>query len=444
MSQITHTCHRFTLFAVVSTLAGLFQVGVLNAQEQDQPSGALLDKVVAVVNDGVVLKSELDVQIKNITDRLRETGQAMPPQDQLNEQILERLIVDRLQLQRAERMGIRISDEVLNNALQDVADRNGIPFEQLPATMAAQGLSYAVYRQDMREQMTMDQLRQIAVFRRISITERELEQCLARNAQSFGANAEFNLSYILIGVSASASADEFRAAEAKATDLYGRLNEGADFAALAITNSTSDNALEGGALGWLAGSQLPTLFVDAVREMKDGDVSEPVRSGSGFYLIRLNETRGVTGRSEIEQKQVRHILIRPNEILDDAAAKQKLEELRTRIISGDQKFADLAKLNSDDPGSGNLGGDLGWTEPGTFVPEFDEVADKLELNQVSDVFRSRFGWHILEVTGRRIYDNTVEVRRNQCGMSLRNARLGEETELWLRRLRDEAFVETKI
>ncbi|MEL6869214.1 MAG: peptidylprolyl isomerase [Pseudomonadota bacterium] len=440
MSQLGHFLRTRTLrYLSITLLLG----SPFAAPAQDVASGELLDRVVAVVNEGVVLQSELDIQVKTITARFRETGQPMPPADVLRKQILERLIVDRLQLQRAERMGIRVSDEMLNNALADVANRNGIPFEQLPQVMAEQGLAYSVYRQDMREQMIMEQLRQIAVFRRINVTERELEQCLARNAESFGANAEFNLSYILIGVSAAASADEFRAAESKANELYEQLDNGADFAALAITNSSADNALEGGALDWLAGSQLPTLFVDAVRDMKDGDVSQPVRSGSGFYLIRLNETRGVTGRSEIAQKKVRHILVQINEILDDAAAKQKVDDIRARILDGED-FADLAKLNSDDPGSGNLGGDLGWTEAGTFVPEFDEVADSLELNQVSEAFRTRFGWHILEVTGRRMYDNTAQVRRNQCGMSLRNARLGEETELWLRRLRDEAFVEERI
>ena len=212
---------------------------------------------------------------------------------------------------------------------------------------------------------------------------------------------------------------------------------------MAITNSDSETSLEGGSLGWRKGNQIPTLFADAVQEMSDGDIAKPIRSGSGFHIIRLNETRGVTGRSEVEQTKVRHILIQPNEILDASAAKQKLEDIRARILGGED-FSDLAKLNSDDPGSGNLGGDLGWSEPGTFVPEFNAVVENLDINELSDVFQSRFGWHILEVMGRRVYDNTDEVKRNECGLSLRNARLGEETELWLRRLRDEAFVEKRI
>lgn len=429
------------LIKTLIIISGLSVSALAGAQEAD--SSTELDSVVAVVNEGIVLKSELNAQVETIAERLRESGQPMPPEAELREQILERLIVNRLQLQRAERMGIRISDEMLNNALADVAQRNGIPFEQLPQIMTQQGLSYALYREDMREQMTMEQLRQIEVFRRISVTERELEQCLARTADSFGANAEFNLSHILIGVPAASTAAQFREAEQKARLLYGRLQEGADFAALAITNSDSETSLEGGSLGWRKGNQIPTLFADAVQAMSDGDVAEPIRSGSGFHLIRLNETRGVTGRSEIQQNQVRHILIQPNEILDESAAQQKIEDIRARIINGED-FSDLAKLNSDDPGSGNLGGDLGWTEPGTFVPEFTAVVEQLDINELSDVFKSRFGWHILEVTGRRVYDNTAEVKRNECGMSLRNARLGEETELWLRRIRDEAFVDKRI
>lgn len=426
---------RLTLFITLAFSA------IAAAQQAD--TSIELDSVVAVVNEGVVLNSELEAQIDAIGERLRESGQPMPPQDELREQILERLIINRLQLQRAERMGIRISDEMLNNALADVAQRNDIPFEQLPQVMAQQGLSYALYREDMREQMTMEQLRQIEVFRRINVTERELSQCVARTAESFGANAEFDLSHILIGVPATATAAQFREAEAKATALYERLQEGADFAALAITNSDSETSLEGGSLGWRKGDQIPTLFADAIQEMSDGDVAAPIRSGSGFHIVRLNETRGVTGRSEVEQTKVRHILIQPNEILDSSAARQKLEDIRNRILAGEE-FADLAKLNSDDPGSGNLGGDLGWTEPGTFVPEFNEVVDNLDVNELSEVFQSRFGWHVLEVMGRRVYDNTDEVKRNECGMSLRNSRLGEETELWLRRLRDEAFVQKRI
>lgn len=414
------------------------------AQAQSAESSELLDRVVALVNDGVVLQSELDAQYASISERLRASGQPMPPENILRDQVLERLIVNRLQLQRAERMGIRVSDAMLNNALADVARRNDVPFEQLPEIMAQQGLSYAVYREDMREQMVMEQLRQVEVFRRISVTERELKQCLARSEERFGANAEFNISYILIGVPAAATASEFRDAEAEAQALYERLEQGEDFAALAIANSDSENGLEGGGIGWRSGDQIPTLFVDAIREMKDGDIWPPIRSSSGFYLIRLNETRGVTGRSEVEQSRVRHILITTNEILDDAAAQQKLQDIRDQILSGEQDFADLAKLNSDDPGSGNLGGDLGWTTTDIFVPEFTEVVESLEINELSEVFRSRYGWHLVEVTGRRIYDNTEEVKRNECAISLRNARVGEETELWLRRLRDEAFVEKRI
>ncbi|MEL7310534.1 MAG: peptidylprolyl isomerase [Pseudomonadota bacterium] len=427
----------FCLLTAITLLAAFVQPA--SAQEQSR----LLDRVVALVNEGVVLQSELDAQVASIKERIEQSGQPMPPELELRSQILERLIVTRLQLQRAERMGIQISDEMLNNALADVAQRNGVNFEQLPEIMAAQGLSYSVYREDMREQLTIEQVRQISVIRRISVTERELEQCLTRTEEQKGINAEYSLSHMLISVSGAATANEFRAAQEKAQRLYDQLQEGADFATLALTNSDSETALEGGSLGWRKGNQIPTLFADAVYGMQAGDVSPPIRSGSGFHLVRLNEVRGAVGRSEIEQTNVRHILIRPNEILDDAAAKQKLVDIRARILEGEE-FSDLAKLNSDDPGSGNLGGDLGWTEDGVFVPEFSEVVNNLEVNELSEVVQTRFGYHIIEVLGRRMYDNTEEVRRNECALSLRNARVGEETELWLRRLRDEAFVDKRI
>ena len=240
-------------------------------------------------------------------------------------------------------------------------------FEELPAAMASQGLSYAVYREDMREQMTIDQLRQISVYRRINVTERELRQCLERSEENSGSNAEYDLSHILIGVSAAATADESERRRSACRRCTKPFRGGADFAALALTNSDSETGLEGGALGWRRGDQLPTVFAETVTQMSAGEVAPPIRSGSGFHLVRVNDVRGTIGRSEIQQTEVRHILVQPNEVLDDAAARQKLEDIRARILDGED-FSDLAKLNSDDPGSGNLGGELGWTEPGIFVP----------------------------------------------------------------------------
>lgn len=402
-----------------------------------------LDSIVAVVNEGVVLESELDNQTELVLSRLQEQNVQLPPPDVLRDQILERLIIDRIQLQRAERIGIRISDEMLNNALADVARRNNIAFADLPAALAAQGLDYRMYREEMRDQLALEQLRQVDVMSRINVSDREINRCLENLEANVGANSEFDISHILISVPANATADQFREAEVEARRLYDELQDGADFAKAAVSYSDAQNALEGGNLGWRKGTQLPTLFTGVVENLSPGEIAEPIRNASGFHIIRLNDARGAIARSEVDQSRIRHILIRPDEIVDDATARQQLAELRERILAG-ESFGDLAQLSSDDPGSAAEGGDLGWTSPGTFVPEFAEVADSLEIGEVSEPFRSRFGWHILEVTDRRVYDNTAEVRERNCVNSIRAGKLEEETQLWLRRMRDEAFVDKRI
>ncbi len=430
--------HRIaSLTLLIGVLAGLVP-DPAPAQDSER-----LDSIVAVVNEGVVLESELDNQTAMILARLQEQNVQLPPADVLRDQILERLIVDRIQLQRAERIGIRISDEMLNGAMAEVARRNNITFAELPRALESQGIDYAVYREEMRDQLALEQLRQVDVLSRINVSDREISRCLEDLEQNVGANSEFNLSHILISVPANATAEQFREAEVEARQLYERLREGADFARAAVTYSDAQNALEGGALGWRKGTELPTLFTGVVEDLSPGDIAEPIRNASGFHIIRLNDVRGALARSEVDQSRIRHILIRPDEIIDDATAQQQLQELRERILAG-ESFADLAQLNSDDPGSAAEGGDLGWTSPGTFVPEFSEVARSLPIGELSEPFRSRFGWHILEVTDRRVYDNTEEVRERNCIASIRAGKLEEETQLWLRRMRDEAFVDKRI
>ncbi|MGY8795476.1 MAG: peptidylprolyl isomerase, partial [Woeseiales bacterium] len=215
------------------------------------------------------------------------------------------------------------------------------------------------------------------------------------------------------------------------------------FGELAIRHSDGDTALEGGSMGWRPGNQLPTLFFDTVGDMQSGEISKPIRAVSGYHLVKINEIRGTTQQSEIEQTLVRHILVTPDQIIDEETARQKLEDAVTRIGDGED-FGEVAKLTSDDPGSANAGGEMGWTSPGTFVPEFEEVANNIEIGVISEPFRSRFGWHVLEVMERRVYDNTEDVKREDCGQRVRNGKVNNETELWMRRIRDEAFVENRI
>ena len=256
-------------------------------------------------------------------------------------------------------------------------------------------------------------------------------------------NAEYNLSHILISVPPSATAAQFAEAEAEALEVLAAVRDGANFSEMAVRHSDAQTALEGGALGWRRGNQIPTLFSEVVAMLDKESVSEPLRSPSGYHLVRLNDQRGAVLKSEVNQNRVRHILVTTNEVVDDKTAELKLAQARERILAGEE-FGELAREMSDDPGSATEGGDMGWTEPGTFVPEFEAVVERSEIGEMSEPFKTRFGWHMLEVLDRRVYDNTEEMRRRSCEVNLRNARLDEETELWLRRLRDDAFVDKRI
>ncbi|MCC5794109.1 MAG: peptidylprolyl isomerase [Chromatiales bacterium] len=406
-------------------------------------TGELLDGVAAVVNDGVVLKSELAVEMDRIVARLQEQGTPMPPARQLAQQVLERLVITRIQLQRAERLGIQVPDELVNQALAGVAQRNNIPLADLPGLLAAEGINYNSYRRELREQLMLEQLRQRDVISRIVVTPREIEEFLARQEGRAFLNHDFRISHILVSLSAGADSSEVNAARERIEDIHRRVLAGEEFAELAIAYSDGQQALEGGSLGWRRGDELPSLFQDVAPQLAPGEVSAPIRSASGFHLVRLDERRG--GERIVEdQTRVRHILLAPNEVLDDAAIQQRLVEIRRQIIEDGADFAAVARVVSEDPGSAIDGGDLGWSVEGDFVPEFQQTIDGLGLGEISKPFRTPFGWHIAEVTERRTHDATADYQRQQAIMAVRNSKLGEETELWTRRLRDEAFVEYRM
>ncbi len=411
--------------------------------EELSETGEFLDGVAAIVNEGVVLKSELNRQADQIIQRAAEQDMQLPPAHILMEQVLERLIVEEIQTQRADRIGIQISDQMLNTAIAQVAQQAGFSFEELPQVLAADGVDYGEYRRDMRRQMLLEQLRQIDVTSRISVSPREIQQCLSDLEDNIVVNSSYNLGHILISIPEAATAEQIAEAEEEANLVYSRLEAGDDFGQLAIRYSDSGTGLEGGDLGWREGSQLPTLFSDVVEDMSIGDFSKPIRAVSGFHIVTILNLRGVNQTSEIQQSMVRHILITPDEIIDDETAQQRLEDAVERIKGG-ENFGEIAKLLSDDKGSANVGGEMGWTNPGTFVAEFEEVANSLELGVISEPFRSRFGWHILEVTERRVYDNTEDLKEQGCVQRVQNGKLANESELWVRRIRDEAFVDTRI
>jgi len=405
-------------------------------------TGELLDSIAAVVNDGVVLTSELKIEIQQIVARLEAQGTQVPPMSQLAPQILERLVIRRIQLQRAERIGMQIPDETLNIALADIAERNGVSLSDLPDMLRQEGIDYANYRMELRDQLIVDQLRQRDVIGSINVTPRELEDYLERQAGRANRNVEFKLSHILISTPTNADPENVATAEKRAWEIYERVTSGEPFVELAIAYSDGQQALDGGDMGWRKGEELPTLFADIVPGLEIGQVGEPIRSASGYHLVRLDDRRGAEPIME-SQTRARHILITVNEILDDEAVHQKLTEIRQQIIDGDS-FEAVAKVVSEDPGSAINGGDLGWNGPDMFVPEFQTVCDQLEINEISEPFRSNFGWHIIQLLDRRVHDTTDEVMHQEAMMAIRNSKLNEETELWARRLRDQAFVEYRL
>jgi peptidyl-prolyl cis-trans isomerase SurA len=433
---------KYLIILLLLATPGLLP-GTASAQTRDiGVHGEMLDRIAAVVNDGLVLKSELDAQMAAVTKRLQEQKVALPSQSVLKQQVLDRLVLQEIEIQRAKHIGLSISDEQLNGALQEIAARNKIPFDQLPTTLQSQGIDYKQYREAMRKELTLSTLRERDVIAHIIVTPHELDQFLSRQ-DSAAANDQFNVSHILLSLPAAATPQQLEEITHKAQDLADRAAKGEDFGQLAIANSNSQTALDGGALGWRKGSQLPQFILELVTKMKSGDVSQPVRTPSGFHIVKLNDRRSGDAPVIINQIHVRHVLLKPNELDDDETVRQKLSKLRERILAGED-FAGIASTTSQDPGSAPDGGDLGWTGPGTFVPEFDKAIADLKDNEISAPFKTRYGWHIVQMLGTRTYDSTADVRRQRAFAAIRESKADEETELWLRRLRDEAFVETKM
>lgn len=427
------------------TASTLLLAGVLVHAQATAPEtrGVLLDRIVAVVNDGIVLGSDLEQQMRVISDRIEQQGQQLPPRNILRQQVLERLVLQELQMQRAERLGVQISDEALNQALTDVASRNGIQFSDLPAALEEQGLDYRSYRDDVRREMTLAQLRQRDVYSRIYLSPREVEQCVAKRKASPDTDRDFNIAHILVSVPSSATSEQIAERTARAQGIAERARRGEDFAQLAVTYSDAGTALEGGQLGWRKAGQLPSFVAETIPKMQAGEVTEPIRTPSGLHIFKLLESRGAQQASMVSQTHARHILLRTNAIEDDETVRQKLSEIRARIVAG-ESFEAIASVTSADPGSAANGGDLGWVGPGTFVGEFERQIDMLGENEISEPFKTQYGWHIVQLLGRRTYDATDDVLRNRCAAQLREARADEETEIWLRRLRDDAFVELRM
>ncbi len=433
---------------LLALVPALLLTSIAHSQTRElTTTGQLLDRVAATVSSepgvqGVVLQSELEEQLAAIAERFQQAKQEVPPQNVLRQQVLERLVLQEIQMQRADRTNLKVPDETLNGALQDIAGRNKIPLSRLPEVLAQSGVEYAAYRDSIRKELTLSLLRQREVIQRISITPREVDQYLEKQKNAPEESAEYNVSHILISVPQASSPAQLDEADAKAKDVYERASKGEDFAKLAIAYSSSQTALEGGALGWRKGSELPTFLTDVIAKLRPGQVSEPLRTPTGYHIVRLNETRGASGPSVVEQMHARHILMKTNELQDDATVRQKLNAIRERVLRGED-FAGLAKTTSEDPTTASEGGDLEWFNPGNF-PEIENSIRGLKDNEITEPFHSEDGWHIVQLLGRRAFDNTDELKRRRAAQAIRDSRVDEATELWMRRLRDEAYVEYKL
>lgn len=400
-----------------------------------------LDEVVAVVDDDVVMASELDQRMHLVLSQLRANNTQLPPMHIVRAQILEQLIVESLELQMGERAGIEVSDQMVDQALERMRVANNLSPAQFQQQLAQDGLSLAVLKEQIRRDMIIDQVQRSSVNRRIRVTEQEVQNFLKSKQGRFWSSPDFNLGHILIAAPGTADAEELQAAEAKANALYEQLQNGADFRRLAVAESHDQSALQGGDLGWRKSSQLPELFAEGLVDLPVGGVTKPLRSGAGFHLLKIYDKRGAQ-EQVIEQSKVRHILIKPSAILSDEQAQQKLADIRQQILNG-ADFAEMARKHTEDVGSMLGGGDLGWSLPGKFVPEFERTIDITPVGEISLPFRSQFGWHILLVEDRRQQDMSETVRENQALQLLRNQRFEEERINWLQEIRDKAYVEIK-
>ncbi|WP_289284067.1 MULTISPECIES: peptidylprolyl isomerase [unclassified Methylophaga] len=398
-----------------------------------------LDRIVAVVNDEVILESDLQDMEQTVRQQIRQRDAAMPPSDVLRKQVLERLIMQRLQIQEADKVGIRVGDDALNAALKQIADNNQLTLRQFRDVLEEDGYDFSVFRETIRDEMIISRLRKSQVEDRVVVSDREVDNFLATQKVQEGGQVQYELQHILISMPEAASPEEVQSAQEKLEKVQALLNEGGDFAQVAAGYSDGQNALEGGELGWRKQGELPSLFADVVPTLSIGEVSQPLRSGSGYHLVRVKDKKSEDVHL-VKQTLASHILIKTNELTTDEEAQKRLETLRERIVNGED-FAELARANSDDTGSAIDGGSLGWVSPGVMVPEFEEKMNALAVGEMSDVFQSRFGWHLIKVFDRREENMAEEYQRGKAREQIRQRKIDEEMETWLRSMRDEAYVE---
>ncbi len=425
------------------TLLGLLTMAVLMLPVWSHAKVQMLDRIVAVVNDGAIMASELDERINTIALQFQEKGQQLPPPAVMREQVLDRMILERLQLQLADRAGIKVDDATLNQALAGIARQNGMSLEDFAAALRQDGYDWAQFREQIRQDMLISRLQQRSVASRIRVTDREVDRFLNSEMGKKMFEADFRLGHILIRVPAGATPDEVKAAREKAEKLVQRLEQGADFQQLAVSESDGPKALEGGDLGWRPAAQWPSLFAETAIEMKKGQISQPLRSGAGFHILKMEDRKGGIEKV-VTQYQVRHVLIKADALTSASEARAQINRLHDSVANGQREFSAVAAEHSDDPGSARNGGELGWVSQGEMVPEFEDMMLHTPVGELSPVFETQFGWHFLRVDDTRDADMSEEFRRMQATQALQKRRFEEELETWLQEQRSESYVDIRL
>ncbi|PWB50624.1 MAG: molecular chaperone SurA [Nitrosomonadales bacterium] len=403
---------------------------------------AALDRIVAVVNSDVVTQLELNERLRMVTQQLQKQGTPLPPREVLEKQLLERVIMDRVQLQFAQETGVKVDDAQLDKTLQRIAQENKLSPEQFRAALEKDGVDFSKFREDIRKEIIMARLREREVDNRISVSDGEVENYLSSRSEALGGGNEFNLAHILIRVPEQASPEQLQKYKARAQQALDEVRAGKDFRQVAAGYSDAADALQGGVLGWRPAGQLPALFVEALEALKTGETSPVLRSPNGFHILKLLDKRGKDAPLVVQQTHARHILIKVNEVMSEQDAKNRLLQIKERLDNG-ADFAELARLHSED-GSASRGGDLNWLSPGDTVPEFERAMNALKPGALSEPVRSPFGWHLIQVLERRNEDVSKERERLQARQEIRARKADEAYQEWLRQLRDRAYVEYRL
>ncbi|MBU1691358.1 MAG: peptidylprolyl isomerase [Gammaproteobacteria bacterium] len=438
-TTLPNPVNHLLAFLLVFFLASAHAAG--NDPARPSTPVQLVGRIVAVVNNEVITQFELEDRMRTVTQQLKKRGTPLPPQEVLEKQMLERIITDRVQLQFAKETGIRVDDLQLDKTLQRIAQENNMTVEAFRGALEKDGVSFAKFREEIRDEIILGRLREREVENRITVSDGEVENFLSSRAAQTGGEDEFNLAHILVRVPEQASPEQIQGKRAHAEKALAELKN-MDFSQVAASYSDAPDALQGGVLGWRAASRLPALFLETVNGLKPGETSAVLRSPNGFHILKLLDTRSKGGALIIQKTHARHILIKTSEITSESDAKNRMIQLKERIDNG-ADFAELARLHSED-GSASKGGDLGWLSPGETVPEFERAMDGLKLGETSVPVKSPFGWHLIQVLERRSEDVSKERQTLMARQEIRARKADEAYENWLRQLRDQAFVEYRL